>query len=192
MPTKELIVVAGPNGAGKSTFIARLLTERPMPYLCADAIATEFPHLDPISRQIAAGREFLRRMEEQLAKDENFAVETTLSGRTMRSFLARAREVGFEITIVFIFLDSADTCVVRVRERVRRGGHNVPEDDIRRRFRRSCSNFWQIYREIADCWYVVYNSRGDFRRVATGEMDAVLVRDEFVFRQFLRLAWGDE
>lgn len=138
MATKELIVVGGPNGAGKSTFVASFLFETPIPYLCADAIATEFPDLDPMSRQIAAGREFLRRMESQLVKDESFAVETTLSGRTMRSILTRAQAAGFKIAIVFIFLDSADTCIVRVRERVRRGGHNVPEEDIRRRFSRSC------------------------------------------------------
>ena len=188
VPTKELLVVAGPNGAGKSTFAASFLAEHPRTYLCADAIALEFKHLDPISQQIAAGREFLRRMEGQLAKDESFAVETTLSGRSMRGFLVRARATGFEITIVFIYLDSAAMCIQRVNERVLRGGHNVPVDDIRRRFARSSANFWRIYREIADYWYVAYNSSGDFRRVASGEMDTVLVRDELAFRQFLRLA----
>ncbi|MEX2091359.1 MAG: AAA family ATPase [Pirellulales bacterium] len=118
MSTKELLIVGGPNGAGKSTFVASFLSERSIPYLCADLIATEFQHLDPVSQQIAAGREFLRRMEGQLAKDESFAVETTLSGRSMRSFLVRARAAGFEITIVFICLDSAEMCIQRVKERV--------------------------------------------------------------------------
>jgi predicted ABC-type ATPase len=181
VPTKELLVVAGPNGAGKSTFVAKYLSAHPRPYLCADLIATEFPNLDPISQQIAAGREFLLRMEGQLAKDESFVVETTLSGRTMRSFLARARAAGFEITIVFIYLDTAELCVQRVNQRVLHGGHSVPVDDIRRRFARSFANFWQIYRQIADYWYVVYNSSGDFKRVASGELDTVLVRDELAF-----------
>jgi predicted ABC-type ATPase len=191
LATKELIVVGGPNGAGKSTFVGGYLAQRPMPYLCADRIATEFQNLDPISQQIAAGREFVRRMEAQLAKDEHFAVESTLSGRTMRNFLERARAAGFEVTIVFIYLDSPDSCVVRVRERVRRGGHDVPETDIRRRFARSCANFWRIYRRIADYWYVVYNSSGDFKRIASGEVDFILIRDESAFRGFLRLA-GEE
>lgn len=68
MPTKELIIVGGPNGAGKSTFVAGYLSERPCVYLCADAIATEFPRLDPASQRVAAGREFLRRFDGQLAK----------------------------------------------------------------------------------------------------------------------------
>jgi predicted ABC-type ATPase len=188
VPTKELLVVAGPNGAGKSTFVAEFLSAYPRPYLCADLVATEFPHLDPISQQIAAGREFLRRMEGQLAKEENFAVETTLSGRTMQSFLARARTAGCEITIVFIYLDSADTCVVRVSERVRRGGHNVPEDDIRRRFFRSCANFWHVYREIADQWAVYYNAGSGFVEVAFGFPDGFAVSDDGLFGRFLEFA----
>jgi predicted ABC-type ATPase len=65
-------------------------------------------------------------------------------------FVRRAKLAGYLVTIVFIYLDSADTSVARVRERVRRGGHDVPESDIRRRFHRCFSNFWRIYREIAD------------------------------------------
>jgi predicted ABC-type ATPase len=188
VPTKELIVVAGPNGAGKSTFVRRYLFERPCTYLCADLIATEFPHLDPMSQQVMAGREFLRRIEDQLAAESDFVVETTLSGRTFRSYLARAEAAGFCITIFFIYLDSAETCVARVKARVRRGGHHVPEDDIRRRFARSCSNFCRFYRQIADYWYVVYNSSGEYQWVASGEEDAILVHEEFAFRQFLQLA----
>jgi predicted ABC-type ATPase len=75
-----------------------------------------------------------------------------------------------------------------VRERVRRGGHDVPEPDIRRRFRRCFTNFWRIYREIADYWYVYYNYGGEFKRIASGEHDAILVRDDSAFRQFLALA----
>jgi predicted ABC-type ATPase len=188
MPKKELIVVAGPNGAGKSTFVASFLAERACPYLCADLIAAEFQHLDPISQQVAAGREFLRRAEEQLALLRDFIIETTLSGRTLRNYLKRARGAGYSVTIMFVYLDSADHCVVRVRQRVRRGGHNVPEDDIRRRFVRSCSNFWHSYREIADQWVMVYNSSAGFVEVAFGIVDEFAVSDEEMFRRFLELA----
>jgi predicted ABC-type ATPase len=188
VPTKELIVVAGPNGAGKSTFIAEFLLERPCPYLSADLIATEFPHLDPVSQKVAAGREFLRRMEAQLSKADDFVVETTLSGRTLRNYLTRARAAGFSVSITFIFLDSADTSVERVRERVRRGGHDVPEPDIRRRFTRSLSNFWTTYRKIADQWTMVYNAGDCPVEVAFGYRDEVAVSDEVLFLRFLQLA----
>jgi predicted ABC-type ATPase len=188
LPQKELLVVGGPNGAGKSTFVASYLSERSVPDLCADRIAIEFSDLDPISRQVAAGREFLRRCEQQLLANADFIIESTLSGRTLRNYLNRARRAGFTITIIFVYLDSPHTCVVRVRERVRGGGHDVPEEDIRRRFLRSCRNFWHIYREIADYWYVIYNSGGDFRRIASGEPNATSILDSKSFREFLLLA----
>lgn len=187
MPNKELLVVGGPNGAGKSTFVASYLGERPWPYLCADLIATELSHLDELARQVEAGREFVRRSEAQLSLDVDFIIESTLSGRTLKSYLERARSAGFTITIVFVYLDNAETCVARVRERVRGGGHNVPEADIRRRFVRSCRNFWHFYREIADYWYVIYNSSGDFRRIASGEQNESSILDAQAFGSFLRL-----
>ncbi len=127
MAKKELIIVAGPNGAGKSTFVGEFLYERPMPYLCADLIAKEFPDLGPVDQQIAAGREFLRRTEYQITRDEDYIIETTVSGRSLRNHLYRARAAGFTITIFFVYLDSADTCVARVRGRVLGGGHDVPK-----------------------------------------------------------------
>ncbi len=188
MSQMELIVVGGPNGAGKSTFAAAYLAERPCPYLCADLIATEFQHLEPMSRQIAAGREFLSRSVEQLAKMDDFIIESTLSGKTLRSFLRKGREAGYSITIIFVYLDSADTCVARVRQRVRRGGHNVPEDDIRRRFNRSCANFWHAYRKIADQWLMVYNAGEGFDEFAFGFADEFVVSNDDMFSRFLEFA----
>jgi predicted ABC-type ATPase len=189
--TKELLVVGGPNGSGKSTFVAEYLQRHPRPYLCADLIATELTHLDEFARQIEAGREFLRRIEQQLATGESFIIESTLSGRTLRNFLRRAQAIGFEITIVFVYLDRPESCIERVRDRVRRGGHHVPEEDIRRRYTRSGANFWRIYREIADYWYVVYNSGGELQWIATGEPTAIQVQDKSEFLNFLRMAGVD-
>jgi predicted ABC-type ATPase len=189
--TKELLVVGGPNGSGMSTFVAEYLQRHPRPYLCADLIATELTHLDEFARQIEAGREFLRRIEQQLAIGESFIIESTLSGRTLRNFLRRAQAIGFEITIVFVYLDRPESCIERVRDRVRRGGHHVPEEDIRRRYTRSGANFWRIYREIADYWYVVYNSGGELQWIATGEPTAIQVQDKSEFLNFLRMAGVD-
>ena len=191
MPSKELLVVGGPNGSGKSTFVAEYLTHHSRPYLCADLIATEFSHLDSLARQIEAGREFLRRAETQLSRDESFIIESTLSGRTLRNFLRRACDTGYSISTVFVFLDSPATCIDRVRQRVRRGGHDVPDDDVRRRFKRSCANFWHIYRKIADTWVVYYNAGNEFVEVVFGYPDGFAVCEDELFHRFLELA-GDE
>lgn len=187
MAAKELIIVAGPNGAGKSTFIDGFLADRPCPYLSADLIATELPIDEPVSLQFAAGEEFLKRAQAQLAAEKDFIVETTLSGRTWKNYLRHARTRGFEITIFFIYLDSADTCVARVRERVRRGGHDVPDDDIRRRFSRSLVNFWKIYRQMADHWAIVYNVGSTYVDVVFGEREEFTVSDEELFRRLIEL-----
>jgi predicted ABC-type ATPase len=188
MPTKELFVVGGPNGAGKSTYAAEFLKRYPCPYLSTDAIAAELAPADPASQQFAAGREFLVRIEAQLLSGTDWLVETTLSGRSFRNTMAKARAARFRTTVVFVYVDSADISLARVHERVRKGGHDVPEDDVRRRFSRTFSNFWHVYGEIADYWHVVYNSGIAFHEVAVGEPHATTVRDEPLFRRFLQLA----
>lgn len=190
MPANELVVAAGPNGAGKSTFVTQFLSDRACPYLSVDAIALELAIDEPLSLQFAAGQEFLKRSESQLLVRGDFIVETTLAGRTWINYLNRARELGFELTIYFVYLDSADTCVARVKERVRRGGHDVPEQDIRRRFSRSLYNFWNTYRKIADHWAIVYNAGGAPIEVAFGYRHEFAVSDEPLFQRFLAMAGG--
>jgi predicted ABC-type ATPase len=160
--------------------------------LGADAIAAELAPHDVDSAQIAAGREFLLRVDERLAQDHSFIVESTLSGRTLRSTLLRARERGFSAIVMFVFVDDADVSVARVRERVRKGGHNVPEADIRRRFSRSWHNFWHLYRPLADMWGLVYNGRTEFIDVAMGEGRNVFVFDSIRFRQFFDAVGGHD
>ncbi|MFO0788755.1 MAG: AAA family ATPase [Pirellulales bacterium] len=185
MPAKELLIVAGPNGSGKSTFVAAYLAERDCPYLCADAIAAQLDITDEFVRQYTAGQKFYTQAAELLAAGNDFIVETTLSGRTWRKYMQQAHELSFAVTVYFVYLDSADTCVNRVKQRVRRGGHNVPEGDIRRRYARSLTNFWTIYRKIADHWAIVYNAGSGLVEVAFGYHEDFLVSDEALFSRFL-------
>ena len=186
--TKNFYVVAGPNGAGKTTYAEEFLRERPCVYLNADRIAAQLAPDDPTSKQMAAGREFLKAVETHLDGSEDLLVESTLSGRSFRGALEKARVMGFRTTVFLVHLDGADSCVARVKERVRKGGHDVPEVDVRRRFSRSLANFWNMYRQIADEWILGYNSTGEFKDVAVGAGNAFSVRDENLFFKFLRLA----
>jgi predicted ABC-type ATPase len=116
-------------------------------------------------------------------------IESTLSGRSFRNRLLHASKCGFEITIVFVFVDSADVCVARVAERVRKGGHDVPERDIRRRYHRCLANFWTIYRELADNWVVLYNGGSQIQDVSAGSHRQMTVRDENLHAAFM--AWSN-
>ena len=188
MATKSLYVVAGPNGAGKTTYAEASQLRHSSVYLSADQIAAQLSPDNPAARRVAAGRQFLTSLNARLAGSENLLIETTLSGRSFRRTLQRAGEHGFETTLILVYLDCADTCVARVKERVRKGGHDVPEVDVRRRFPRSLTNFWNMYRQIADDWILVYNSGNDFVNVAVGAGDDTSIRDEALFSQFLQLA----
>ena len=190
-PTKEIFVVADPNGSGKTTFAEEFLAQRPCDYVSADLIAQELAPDDVASVRISAARGFLARIGQRVAGVDSFLVESTLSGRAFRRTLEESALSGFESTIIFVYLDSPNTCVLRVNERVRGGGHHVPEADIRRRFTRSLANFWQMYRQLADHWLLVYNGGNGFQDVAFGAVNEVSIGDETLFRRFLRSAGVD-
>jgi len=183
--SKRLIVIGGPNGAGKTTFARYYLDEYPADFLSADDLALKISPDRPELAKIEAGRQFSRKLQESLRSGKNVVIESTLSGRSMQRILGQAREAGYGITIAFIFLGSAQDCINRVRERVQKGGHDVPERDVLRRFSRSRENFWNIYKNEADLWFLFYNADVTIPMVAFGEKNRYNVADEEAFGVFL-------
>jgi predicted ABC-type ATPase len=189
---KKLVIVGGPNGAGKTTFARAYLEVYPYKYLSADALAAELSPEQPSLARIEAGREFSRKVRESLSAGEDLIIESTLSGRSMRQILQCAHTEQYAINILFVFLDTAQACVDRVQERVKKGGHDVPEPDIRRRFSRSKTNFWEIYRHEADEWHLFYNSSEDFVQVAFADASGSEITDDALFLIFMREMNSDQ
>ena len=187
----EFVVVGGPNGAGKTTFAEEYAAERSYTYVGADASAAKLAPDNPLSAQIAAGREFAGQISALTKSGQSIVVESTLSGKTFRRILQQAREAGHRVTIVYLFLGSVETCIRRVRERVSKGGHHVPEPDIRRRFLRRVQNFWHDYRPLADQWPLIYNSEMQPQDVAVGTTHGLSVRDAELFSRFEALRKAD-
>jgi len=183
-----LVIVAGPNGAGKTTFAREYLELHPCPYVSADHIAEGMDAESLEEVRLSAGRAFARQALDRVRKRETFLVESTLSGRTVSKLIEEARVANYEIVIMFVFLVSAEACLARIRERVRRGGHLVAEEDVRRRFPRSMRNFWTRYRPLAHRWHLSYNGGAQFQEVAVGEGASIEVRNEELFAIFLRTA----
>ncbi len=119
-----------------------------------------------------------------VAADASFVLESTLSGRTLALTLEAARRRGYSIQTTYVFLDSENECVKRVQERASKGGHTVPEDDIRRRFSRSILNFWHLYRPLSDYWVVVYNSGAQPEEFVFGDKVGTTILDEGLFSRF--------
>lgn len=153
-------------------------------YVGADDIAARLNPADPAAARVAAGRAFFAEVERLTAARASFVCESTLSGRGFVGTMQRLRDAGFSVAIAFVFLDDAEVCLARVAERVRRGGHPVPDADVVRRFDRSRSNFWSLYRPLCDAWTLDYNGIDGFRRVAAGTRDPLGVYDDDLFRLF--------
>jgi predicted ABC-type ATPase len=171
-PEPQVIVVAGPNGAGKSTLAARLVPERfgLVHYVNADVIAQGLSAFQPESVAIDAARVMLQRLETLSSRRQHLALETTLSGRSYAAWLSRLRSTGYVFHLLFVSLNSPELAVDRVATRVRLGGHNIPEDTIRRRFNLGIKNLFGLYMPLADTWSVYDNSEGGYPRlVANGQ-----------------------
>jgi predicted ABC-type ATPase len=183
----RLVIAGGPNGAGKTTLVLKLAELWQIEYLGADRVAGELG-LDGMGADaIRAGREFVGRIARSLAGRRSILLESTLSGLATRRLIQRFRDAGYDITVVLVFVDGPDVSIERIRTRVARGGHFVPEADVRRRFFRSLRNFWTIYRLQADRWQLHYNGGSGMMTSARGEHEQTVVLDEPSFALFERL-----
>lgn len=154
---KVLYIIAGANGSGKSTLAKTLLAERQLEFLNADEIAKEIAPNAINSVPITAGKEYFKRLYCFFELNKSFAVESTLSGNNIIKIIDRAKEQNYKVIIAYSFLQNCTACIERVKIRVENGGHNVPKEDIVRRYYKSVVNFWDKYRFIADEWSIFYN-----------------------------------
>lgn len=184
MASPTVLIVGGPNGAGKTTLAEPYAEQKNQSYLAADRIAEEINPDDPYAVRMEAGRRFLRRLDAFIDDRTSFVVESTLAGRGLARAVDRMNEAGYVTRIAFVFLDSADLCVRRVQERVRKGGHAVPEEDIRRRYTRSKKNFWTLYRPKVDRWILFRNTGQSLQRVAEGDGDTQSVLRRSGYEKF--------
>lgn len=157
---KTCFIVAGPNGAGKTTFAESYLPNDAgcFNFINADLIAAGISPFRPEFAGLEAGRILLHKMEEFVEEGASFGFETTLSGSGYVRRIQNMKDQGYRIVLFYLKLTSPDLAVERVRGRVVEGGHNIPEDDIRRRFTKSWKNFEERYRSLADKWIVFDNS----------------------------------
>jgi predicted ABC-type ATPase len=164
MPTAppSIVALAGPNGAGKSTVGSTLLRETLgiTTFVNADVIAQGLSGFDPEGAAFEAGRILLERFDDLARRRTSFAFETTLSGRAYLRRILQLVERGYRFHVVFVWLRSPELAVARVRERVRSGGHSIPEHVVRRRYRSGLRNLFQLYLPATTSWRIYDNSGG--------------------------------
>ena len=157
---KKIIIIAGPNGAGKTTFDREFLPkEAACPiFVNADLIAQGISPFNPETAEFKAGRIMLEEIHEHASKGRSFAFETTLSGRSYARLIKKWQNLGYQVKLFFLWLDAPDIAVERVKQRVREGGHDIPEATIRRRYKAGLQNLEILYKPLVDDWGIYDNT----------------------------------
>jgi len=160
MTEKHIIIIAGPNGAGKTTFAREYLpNEATCPnFVNADLIAAGLQPFRPETAAVRAGRIMLNEIDSYVARNENFAFETTLSGKAYARRIAGWQQQAYHVQLVFLSLTELEMAISRVAKRVANGGHDIPKQVIERRFAAGRANFESIYKRLVDHWILFDNS----------------------------------
>lgn len=179
----NVIMLAGPNGAGKTTSSRSLLAGalNVTTFVNADIIAQGLAGFDPESAAWEASRIMLERLDELAEKRQDFAFETTLAARSYARRITDWRSEGYCFQLYYFWLPSSELAIERVTLRVSRGGHHVPDDTVRRRYRQSLRNLFNLFIPLADAWQVFDNERRHSPRLVAygcGNVVESIVRPE--------------
>ena len=183
MPT--LYIIAGPNGSGKTTLAKEFIEEDGLFFLNADEIAESINPQDISKAYMQAGREFFKRLNEILIEKKTVIVETTLSGKYHNRVIENFKRNGYEVKLLYIFLESSNLCIDRIRFRVLKGGHSVPNEDIIRRYDRSINNFLNVKTKVSH-WILYYNGGEKYIEIAQGYCDNEIILNEEFYSLFTR------
>lgn len=182
-------IIAGPNGAGKTTFAMQYLPKiaRCLDFINADEIARGLSPLNVDAAQLRASKIFLSAIDERISRKENFAFETTLSGKAYLQKITQWKAAGWRVELFYLWLPNAEASAQRVAYRVKQGGHDIPPGAIRRRYPRSIANLFE-YAKVCDQVYCYDNSRTMPELIFSQVKEIVTVADEERFDRLKEVA----
>ena len=187
---KNTYVIAGSNGSGKTTFAKTFLPEYAKcdRFINADLIAAGLSPFSPQQVAIKSGKLVLEQIREYSASGVDFGFETTMSGVTYLKYFKMLKEKGYKISIFFLWIPSSQLAVARVKDRVAQGGHNVPIEDVKRRFERSTDKFFKEYRLLADKWILFNNAETIPKIIAKKQNAHIEVVNKELFEKIVKKA----
>ena len=185
MPMPKLYIVSGCNGSGKTTASYSLLPEmlECSQFVNSDEFAKGLSPYGPEKVPLQASRYMLMKIRYLFRKSKDFGIETTLATRTLLKMVSDAQKDGYFVTVIYFWLESPSLAAERVKARVEKGGHNIPEETIVRRYYMGLTYFFEDYMKVCDRWILADNSFPPFKVVAEGfrETGEVIVRDAQTF-----------
>lgn len=184
----KVYVIAGPNGSGKTTFVYKFLPDyaRCLNFVNADLISLGLSPFSPETVALRSGKLMLEQIRSLSERGVDFGFETTLAGKAYVNLLKVLKADGYEINLFFLWLRDVELAIERVAERVRRGGHDVPGNVVRRRYDRGIFNLFHIYRALLDTWTLFDNSTESPRMVAYEDHGKLTIVDNDLFETITR------
>jgi predicted ABC-type ATPase len=185
----NLYIISGCNGAGKTTASYSVLPDmlNCREFVNADEIARGLSPFQQDKMAIQAGKIMLNRIQDLINQGVDFAFETTLATKSYVQLIRTAQDKGYQVTLLFFWLNSPKLAIERVEARVLSGGHNIPTDVILRRYDRGIENFSKLYAPICDFWMLIDNSEPPFQIIAEGfKTTKILISNEFIYRQIVK------
>jgi predicted ABC-type ATPase len=176
----QLIIVGGANGSGKTTFANAFLEDKDYTFLNADEIAKSLSPTQMDKYKVTAGKLFFERFQNIIEKKDNVLIESTLSGKYLLKYLPKLSE-HYEISMFYVFINNIKVCIERIKERVKKGGHHVPTEDVIRRFDRSLYNFWHLYKNKVHKWYVYSNISDEYEEIMYGTSKEQFIVNDNIF-----------
>jgi predicted ABC-type ATPase len=186
---KNVYIIAGPNGSGKTTFANKFLPDYAVcqNFVNADLIAQGLSPFSPRIFAIKAGRIVLEQINGFAESGVDFGFETTLSGKSYVRLLKKLKEKGYKIRIFFLWVPDSQLSIERIKERVLEGGHDIPVQDVRRRFGRSIANFFELYKPLSDSW-IIFNNAGIIPDLIAKNQDGKLaILDRMLFNEIAKM-----
>ncbi|MEE3463960.1 Predicted ABC-type ATPase [Bacteroidales bacterium WCE2008] len=179
----NIYIISGCNGSGKTTASYAMLPEmlKCSQFVNSDEFAKGLSPFNPDMASVQASRYMLLKIRYLLDRKADFAIETTLATRSLLKMVQKAQEAGYNVTVLFFWLNSQELAIERVKARVLAGGHNIPEDVIRRRYIAGLRYFFEDYMPIVDRWILADNSKIPFKIIAQGWRNNMVVKDNLKF-----------
>ena len=187
----RLFIISGCNGSGKTTASYTVLPEllECSEFINSDEFAKALSPSRPESASIQAGRYMLIKMQDLFRKRADFGIESTLATRSLLKTIHSAQELGYSVTVLYLWLPSPEMALARVQARVAAGGHDILEDTVRRRYFAGLRNFFREYRPVCNSWILADNTAPPFRIIAEGSSRGDFIHDEALYQQIESVAY---
>lgn len=190
----KLYIISGCNGSGKTTASYTLLPDllNCREFVNSDEFAKSFSPFDPGAASVTASRYMLMKINYLLERRSDFAVETTLATRSLLKIVQQAQSLGYEVTVLYLWLNSPELAIQRVHSRVESGGHNIPDAVVRRRYVMGLQYLFDAYIPVIDRWVLADNSKPPFQVVAEGTRGVQYIKDNEKYQLIWQIAHPDE